>query len=42
MKEIKVGDKFVAYLRGNKFYAIGTVITPRRAQDAARPHGHHR
>lgn len=32
MKEIKVGDKFVAYLPGNKFYAIGTVIEPRRAK----------
>jgi Domain of unknown function (DUF3883) len=32
MKEIKVGDKFVAYLPGNKLYAIGTVIEPRRAK----------
>jgi hypothetical protein len=35
MKEIKVGDKFVAYLPGNKFYAIGTVIEPRRTK---KPH----
>ena len=37
MKEIEVGDKFVAYLPGNKFYAIGTVITPRRAKKPQDP-----
>jgi hypothetical protein len=37
MKEIKVGDKFVAYLRGNKFYAIGTVINSKKGKT---PHDH--
>jgi hypothetical protein len=27
---VKPGHKFVAYLRGNRFFAIGTVIKPRR------------
>lgn len=29
MAEIQPGDRVVAYLRGNKFFAIGTVIPPR-------------
>lgn len=37
MKEIKIGDKFVAYLRGNRFYAVGTVIKPRRASEPLDP-----
>lgn len=30
LEEITVGDKFVAYLPGNKFFATATVIAPRR------------
>lgn len=30
LKEIAVGDKFVAYLPGNKFFATASVIEPRR------------
>src|SRR5713101_7190053 len=30
LEGITPGDKFVAYLRGNKFYATGTVRKPRR------------
>ncbi|CAN5537318.1 hypothetical protein BH11PLA2_BH11PLA2_16370 [soil metagenome] len=30
LEEITVGDKFVAYLPGNKLFATATVITPRR------------
>ncbi len=30
--EINAGDKVVAYLRGSKFFAVGTVIEPRRAK----------
>lgn len=30
LKEIKVGDKFVAYLPGNKFFATASVIASRR------------
>jgi hypothetical protein len=37
MKEISVGDRFVAYLLGNKFYAVGTVIAPRRAKTPMDP-----
>ncbi|HEV8059002.1 MAG TPA: HNH endonuclease [Gemmataceae bacterium] len=29
-KEIKAGDRMVAYLKGQRFFATGTVITPRR------------
>jgi predicted restriction endonuclease len=32
LKEINAGDRFVAYLRGKGFFAIGTVILPRRAR----------
>ena len=32
MKEVSIGDKFVAYLPGNKFYAVGTVIEPRKSK----------
>lgn len=32
LEEITVGDRFVAYLPGNKFYATATVISPRRAK----------
>ena len=34
LKEVQVGDRFVAYLRGNKFFAVGTVISPRRSKTA--------
>src|SRR5262249_23750063 len=37
MEDIGVGDRFVAYLRGNKFYAVGTVIAPRRARTPVDP-----
>jgi glutathione S-transferase len=37
MKEINIGDRFVAYLRGNKFYAVGTVITPRTGRTPLDP-----
>ena len=30
LEEITVGDRFVAYLPGNKFFATATVIAPRR------------
>lgn len=30
LKEISPGDRFVAFLRGGKFFATGKVITPRR------------
>src|SRR5262245_26915876 len=30
LEEIAVGDRFVAYLRGNKCFATATVIAPRR------------
>ena len=30
LEEITIGDKFVAYLPGNKFFATATVIAPRR------------
>lgn len=30
MAEIQPGDRVVAYLRGNRFFAVGTVIPPRR------------
>lgn len=36
MKEIRVGDKIVAYLPGSRFFAIGTVIRPRKKQSARR------
>jgi hypothetical protein len=32
LKEIGVGDTFVAYLRGRGFFAVGTVRMPRRAK----------
>lgn len=32
LTEVKAGDKFVAYLRRRRFFAIGTVIAPRRAK----------
>jgi len=32
MKEVEEGDRFVAYLPGNRFYAVGTVIQPRIAK----------
>jgi hypothetical protein len=32
LEEITVGDRLVAYLPGNKFYATATVIAPRRAK----------
>jgi hypothetical protein len=32
LEEINAGDKFVAYLRGKGFFAIGTVTIPRRAR----------
>jgi hypothetical protein len=28
LEEVKVGDRFAAYLPRNKFYAVGTVIKP--------------
>jgi hypothetical protein len=34
MKEIDAGDRFVAYLPGNRFYAVGTVIRPRMAKSS--------
>ena len=37
MAEVNVGDRFVAYLSGNRFFATGTVISPRRKQTAADP-----
>lgn len=30
LEEINVGDRFVAYLPGNKIFAVATVISPRR------------
>lgn len=35
MAEVNLGDRFVAYLSGNRFFATGTVISPRRKQTAA-------
>jgi len=32
--EIRPGDQFVAYLQENQFFAIGTVIKPRRSKQA--------
>lgn len=32
LAEVEVGDRFVAYLSGNWFFATGTVISPRRVQ----------
>ena len=35
--EVNAGDKFVAYLRGSQFFAVGTVIEPRRPKTPQDP-----
>jgi predicted restriction endonuclease len=35
MAEVNIGDRFVAYLKESRFYAIGTVISPRRKRTPA-------
>lgn len=38
LEEISVGDKFVAYLSGNKFFATASVIEPRRLKTSQDRH----